>query len=180
VSENYDDMPAGREADAAVARVVFGWRWAHARLGDNRPRFALVPPKGVSWEPSPDGPGIWTRQAADFVAPEASRFRDWDRACVQVLADGKMESGMPEWTRDLAAAWQVVEAMHTKGELFGIVWKAGVFFRGTDEDLGRLGWEAEFRRTGAFGASESAPLAICIAALKAVDKLAMKALTVPA
>jgi len=112
---NYDEMPAGREMNDAVAHRVMGWEF-HANAG---------------WYT----PGMWEFNPARRAAP-----CDWSPST------------------DIAAAWEVVEKLDDGNLIFSLL-RYGA------------GWRVGFMDDGNMRGSASgdtAPLAICRAALKAV------------
>ena len=136
---NIDEMPAGRELDALVAKKVMGWRitaWNDGEPWGNREVF---PP----FEPINGIPA--------------------DCDCISHSEAGEP----PHYSTDIAAAWEVVEKMeacpYPHGAEIGSAYVDGLdgyivaFGRGGPEPID----VAEFAVT--------APLAICRAALKAVD-----------
>jgi hypothetical protein len=140
---------AGRELDALVAEKVMGWRWFHFLN-----KCYLIPPRNTATGFDP-----------------ANTLRHWD---------GEGKEGTPdlEWTTltnypnfrlrhystDIAAAWEVVE----KDDGWGFDWTLTRWMASSKP------WACVAYRVAdgeAFsGMAATAPHAICLAALKAVDK----------
>lgn len=71
---------------------------------------------------------------------------------------------VPRFSTDIADAWKVVEALDT--DFLTLEYLTGV-----DPDApSRRNWQAEFRLSRTYAWADTAPLAICLAALKAVGK----------
>lgn len=125
-------MEAGRELDALVAEKVMGWRW----ISYNNNGFILVPPDQHS------------RMKPEYV------FQD--------KAGSREHAGLPRYSTDIAAAWEVVEKLH---EIPG--------YEIIDIRLCSIGY-AILAPMGnhmkSVSTAETAPLAICLAALKAVGQ----------
>ena len=81
--------------------------------------------------------------------------------------NGMMHHRLPEWSTDIAAAWQVVERLIADGFKVHLdVTELGyrcVFEKGTLEEY----WEHEYRIVGYTGST--VPAAICLAALAALE-----------
>ncbi len=83
---------------------------------------------------------------------------DDESALVWLLPDGSRRGALPHYSTDIADAWQVIEHMNDRG------WSPTVFCE-------FQWWIANFFTdiAGSFEASaETAPLAICLAALRAM------------
>lgn len=106
--------PAELSARALVA--CLGWRWMRAR-GDNL--CAILPPEpadwnSTGWQPSPWGPDWW--QPVEGVPPAEERYHRWERgACVLVLKNGDVNSGMPRPAERIEDAWMLEEAIEKAG-----------------------------------------------------------------
>ena len=142
-------MEAGRELDALVAEKVMGWALEHRLVGAG----TLADPKRLEPE-----------QAVYRVRSEAdSYWQNWSPDG----ADRVLDDMLPRYSTDIAAAWDVVEWLHDAGKLFVLWattqgrWIAQVFIRG-DDDTGPV----------ADKDADTAPRAICLAALQAVDVVA--------
>ena len=128
-------LEAGRELDALVAEKVMGWTWGEYSPPVEGPSKILRPPE--SWAPSPD------RAPGSEVSCPGWHFR------------------VPQYSTDIAAAWEVVEKM--------VPIKYG-FNLAIESPPGPWGdWEVHFYNGGTHLAfADTAPLAICRAALLAV------------
>jgi len=140
-------VKAGIKLNALVAEKVMGWVWKKGEHFDviSKPQIHLLT---VDQDVSSQTPGEF------FYFDEDS---DGERTKV----DGHYRIGwywMPAYSRDIEAAWEVVEKMAKDGE--------GLF----DLAQHQNNWEAILSSpTGSFRANApTAPEAICIAALKAV------------
>lgn len=129
---NYDEMPAGREMDALVAKKIFGKVRCQARCHKRGVRGSM---DGTYCYAQPDSP-----------------------------AQG---ANIPHYSTDISAAWEVVEKIRSSSGLSVIV-EASVH---PNEYICAIGahhrgqWIESFR-----SAEAEAPLVICRAALKAVDR----------
>ena len=123
-------MVAGRELDAYVAEKVMG------RL---KPEGDIAR-MGLGFHPQGHETRYWSISTADSK-------RSW-------YYEG------PQYSTDIAAAWEVVEKMHSRDFSMMAEWD--------DED--RM-WFVGFSNKESYKADEAAtaPLAICLAALKAVE-----------
>lgn len=145
-----EQIQAGPELDAEVARVVFGWRRmepknpTHLRCFAGKFGWVLMPP-------GQDHYGQW--KPAEPGTPPAP---DW----LDVLAE---EETVPPYSTDIAAAWLVVERLREIG--------LGVLIA-----TERSGWEVELTTTpalyergyrGCFRTDPTMPLVVCRAALVA-------------
>ena len=139
-----------RELDVQVICAV----WPEHRL-EGGPRMLV--PKGAkpgTWHTlvaDPDGAGEWWQLDPDGVQIEYMKY------------PGRMRPlSVPEFSTDIAAAFQVVEAMREKGwVLFDLNWP----------HTGNQ-WAAMFARWGqnaTEGRADTAPEAICRAALAALE-----------
>ena len=150
------ELKAGRELDALVAFHLFGWRWFQKQSYTGEYRCALYPPDD----------GLWIRW--NFIGfeqigewpEEARRFSDWDRCGSRAGFRQRPHLGwLPHYSTDIAAVWQVLERLQQQGIL---------------AELGAIdsrGWFASFTASERFSRMEAdtAPLAICLAALCAVE-----------
>jgi len=132
---NIDDMPAGREMDALIAEKVMGW---HSD-GEKYPIYCFVNPTN---NPIYDQIYVYkTKKDDDNGTP---------KAC-------------DSFSRNISAAWEVVEKMNTSDlgiELISMtgntLWICHLYKRERGEVI--------------CDTSGTAPLAICRAALKAVEE----------
>lgn len=131
-------MNPGPDLDRLIAEKLFGWAWYEFK-GDKY----LVPPgfEGPGWnDDNGNRPGFLTR---------LKRFPKLT----------------PNYSTDISAAWKVVDKVRNKSIAFSIVtlW---------DQPTGKYLWLAKFEWWGTerfeFSAQDTAPHAICLAALKAV------------
>ncbi len=145
-------MEAGRELDALIAEKVMGWRWFRFLN-----KCYLIPPRNTE--------------------------TGFDPAHVLSHWDGEGKEGTPdlEWTTlssypnfrlrhystDIAAAWEVVEKVQANGWTFHV---DDVGFNNGIEGKWRvLLTEAETGDKHVFADGDTAPHAICLAALKAMS-----------
>lgn len=144
-------MTASRELDAEIAEKVMGWMWVeHSPKQQALPGFTsvvrfLADPKwvkGLGSDPS------WFIVPADMTTPVAE----------------DVDAGIPHYSTDIAAAWQVVEKMRERGLNVSIT-----------ADYGwRAPWECCMYLPGAreqwpCADADTAPMAICLAARKALE-----------
>jgi hypothetical protein len=139
-----ETLEAGRELDVLVAEKIFLWEWWRSSSTGRRCLFA---PGAI-----PRCSGEWFLERADG---SEALVGDWD-----------CWSG-PHYSTAIGAAWEVVKHLIERGYSFDM---------GTREDFTLMMWEVtlqppDFKSmedwTGAVG--ETAPLAICRAALLAVS-----------
>lgn len=175
-----DKMEAGREMDLRVAEMM-GWRWD----GD---WGCLIPPEQIA-RPSE----MWTDWHAGLHSYEVYR-----EPVKENLVSGIVYSGdsskiiMPQWSTDIAAAWEVAEKMSSLGFIAKLwspgqdvcfphfamsaqnwecsFWKYVNKHTGEPYEFGRDSWDDSKEILGR-GISPSPSLAICRAALKAVKLL---------
>jgi hypothetical protein len=134
-----DDLPAGRELDALIAEKVMGYRWLTKWMGE---------------------PGEYLESPDGFLAG----WRRSDGGITGHLDGVAKNTVLRPYSTDIAAAWEVVEKITSSGRLMGGVTKRlnGKYSALVSEQLGG----------GVFVMSDdvdTAPLAICRAALKAVE-----------
>lgn len=132
-------MEAGRELDALVAEKVMGWKWWRREN----------PITGQKW-------------LAESAAPHASM--------VGAAIPCEVESDLmpeafdgPDYSRSIAAAWTVVEALKLRSPQHDI----------HIEHIEGQGWSVSCcysQDEGGWADAETAPLAICKAALGAIEK----------
>lgn len=148
------ELTAGRELDALIAERVMGAQvsWWSLRLVDR-------PPMDVEWRH-----GCFTSDASlermelgeVLVADDRG-----DMPMQQMLVGGEWEN-IPRYSTDIASAWKVVEKVDNRNS---VAREMGVltFCINRYDD----GYTALVFNVGA--TAETAPLAICLAALKAVE-----------
>ena len=133
---------AGRELDAMIAERVMG----------------------ATWKPAPE----------DGRGKEVDWLYLGGRIVAYRYADGQVLGKADDYSTDLAAAFTVIEAMAAKPER----WWSTLTQRSygtTKENYVVGGWSCEFRAIEAIGAGDvyaeapTLPLAICLAALKAIE-----------
>jgi hypothetical protein len=133
-----ETMEAGRELEIKIAEMM-GWAWRHVGFyWDKGVELYLVPPEGEK-----------------TIINTTSGSWEWcdDDPNRRVLFD------MPQFSTDIGAAWDVVEHVRELDHVTGF----------TLDDRGAYGWAASFHYHGYAGhIAETAPLAICRAALSAV------------
>jgi hypothetical protein len=121
-----DTMPAGREMDALIAERVMGWKW----MGIDHETLAML------LDPTARRHPAWREY------PDRPHSSDWD-------------AYVPHYSTDIAAAWEVVEAMQSESRP-DAEW---IHFAAAIDGVNLL--------TETAG---DAALAICRAALKAVSE----------
>lgn len=138
------------EIDALIAEKVMGWKWVK-RTDLNR-------------DPKHPGFTSWTR----YLAKEP--LAEW-----QVLAETELpiESnlgvGIPEYSTDISAAWLVVEKIKNIGTRgFQMNYEKNIWWVGC-VNHGDNGERELYSHQ--HGEAETLPLAICLAALKAVGHI---------
>lgn len=146
---NYAEMPAGREMDALVAEKVMGWRaWAERR-GDYTYIVFQLPGEREPF--------------AKYRNPEAERARYAPIAFADIDEMKHVVCDIPRYSTEIAAAWEVVSAL---GERAPFPQYLEVANRYSD-----AAWIAKVFEGGVMVAeayADTAPLAICRAALAAV------------
>lgn len=147
-------MKPGRELDALVAEKVMGYE------------KMLVPKDSL---PHIGGPGLrWPRQDG-WLYLESGYPRFFEGHCNDIYVDpgGSHVGQVPNYSTDIAAAWEVVEKLCEVRE-------NGVFPRCVLQFVSPYGWSCFFEygdvlnREHRAAAAATAPLAICLAALAAV------------
>lgn len=153
-----ETMAAGRELDALVAERVMGWVWAQ----DDPAAYSTMFRPGHRY----------------IVPPDVFEFSRGTLPADTALPLAKEWYGnVPRYSTDLAAAWLVVEHLKRKDrrghENFWLAWDN----YGTEVPQGpaqwvepqELAWICSFdRNAGQWATADTAPLAICRAALLAV------------
>jgi hypothetical protein len=137
-------MNAGRELDALVAEKVMGWIWMR--------------------DPA-CGEGVYLRSPATvgMLRPEylaANRVDGYE---------GEIPRSVPHYSTDIAAAWVIVEHLRKQGKALVVaVTQSEVCVDNYNIDgIPLAGWTWESPTCHA--SAETAPHAICLAALKALD-----------
>ena len=139
-AETIREMEAGRELDALVAeKVMKSHRWT---------------------ETPPDYDG---KHGSDKIL--MPKDLTWDEASPWLPPRGPIgHINLHHYSTDIAAAWEVVEKIHSRGWFADFCWR-------DDVCPGRVVWAIDFVTAAGkcvSADSESAPLAICRAALLAV------------
>ncbi len=90
--EDIENMPAGREMDALVAEKVMGWKWliGVANLGSG-PKYRYL-----------DEPHVWNPPRVEW---DGKTEMPINHPCINT------EWEYPEYSADIAAAWEVVEKL---------------------------------------------------------------------
>lgn len=91
-----------RELDALIAERLFDWRWMlvpSAKYGADQAYAILVHPQDPR------------QQAWALTSATSERWSDWDTASYWPDAEGMPLRGLPHYSTDIAAAWQVVQAI---------------------------------------------------------------------
>jgi hypothetical protein len=152
-SAGRERLEAGRELDAEVAEKVFGWRWF---LGPGHKAISFQPPLSDGWERPmfhPDSVDVTDRQT------EYERFYDWDHCGRR---DGR--SGLPNYSTDIADAWEIVEHFSSAWFRLEDGWGAPAADRW-------ICWlEQDWTEEDPAGQAPTAPMAICQAALYACER----------
>ncbi len=142
-----DRMGNGREMDALVAEKVMGRRW-----------FTFI---RNSYLLDPDAASSICFRGSSWTEGKQAQ---WDSECL-ILTDLKFQR-VPDYSTDIAAAWDVVEKMKNSGSRgFVLEWLRGHWIAGC-RNCGDGGEPELYSHQAGEGAT--APLAICRAALKAV------------
>lgn len=106
--QEISSMQADRDLDAAIATTFFGWRWMkfHVPHGEEKVlRTGIFPPDAPDRICVPNGHDRrW--QPSDR---HATRFHEWDDALW--WEDDSVQHGFPEFSRDMGAAWTVVQQL---------------------------------------------------------------------
>ena len=138
-----DKLEAGRELDALVAEKVMGWKPWPIQIGTREHTYYF--------------------NADGFV----------DGAMIHLFDDEYLWDG-PDFSKDIAAAWQVVERLVNEGFCTGLLFDDNGHWALVNDGMQNvpIGDEPEYIATTFFVEKElwcdTAPLAICRAALKAV------------
>lgn len=145
------DMQAGRGLDERIAVAIFGWQHVH---GDD------VPPEA---------------RHCDTRIPDAWIYTDSSLASGMGYKCVLCEEGPPPYSTDITVAWQVVEKVQADG--FSVLLHyhpadvAEEWLRGWAVSIHRVGTPARPPDTPhGWHQATTAPLAICLAALAAVEK----------
>lgn len=133
--------PTMRDLDALIAEKVMGYVWSRS-------------------ETAPAG---WAGPNGDLLAPWRWLVRSGSRGYVPVIGgESRFIDNLRHFSTDIRAAWEVVELLNRKGRWPQIQY-------GPNED-GFESWHVELvNPCDVKIAAETAPLAICLAALKAVE-----------
>ncbi len=150
-----------RELDAVVAVRLMGWQWFRSRTSG---RCMLQPPERDGWVRSPWGEGY--AEAVEGVPPLGERFSDWDDGG-RNLTRAVTTWGLPRFSEDIAAAWQVHQVMC--GQLFSerLAYYRELQLIASKDSIGTVLWPDVLTVLAG-----RMPEAICLAALKATEKKA--------
>jgi hypothetical protein len=150
--------PAGARLDAWIAERVFG--------GEPDKEFVCPKCGGDCWhrtigkDKATGEPAVTDEVVCDGCQVHSASYSTSSGGCGW---RGTWEDiANPPYSTDIGAAWEVVEKMHRMDECLSLNWRRGDI---TDD---KMRWAAEFRQSEEFAVSDSAPLAICRAALLAV------------
>ena len=141
-------MKPGRELDALVAEKVMGW--TRFQGYDNTPEEIRSPNKrddGMRWHHKE----IWGEQVGG----------KWKRRACAECGD------MPDWSTDIAAAWEVVEKMATQRIQLWVGPSQACTNYGC-EIINNTERDERDEDDADYTFCDTAPHAICLAALKAV------------
>ena len=133
-------MDAGRELDALVAEKVMGWTCVRTESGwDNGPDPVTGGPQ-IGWYGQPPG-------------------EEWEGNSGQIIE---------EYSTDIATAWKVVEVLAAKSQALALQAPGSTEMSEYYHYFER--WTAEFLPSPLNSSvqADSAPMAICLAALEAV------------
>jgi hypothetical protein len=124
-------------------------------MGPGHDLDALVAEKVMGWENNKEGPTFFGARADQIWADSG----DW-----KVI-------DCPCYSTDIAAAWEVIEHLQSRGYSFSLIWDAHetskVFYISNYYNgLPCRGWK---NREDFEIVEDSAPLAICLAALKVME-----------
>jgi hypothetical protein len=138
------EIQAGRETDALVAERVMGWAW---QTKDGSTRW-LAPPA----------------QCGDFGHERpASGDEALEGAWWLEAKPSDLHWIVPHYSTDIAAAWQVVESVVERGYMVTVVQEDDAAVRVY------LDHPSQVEDLDEIGVAPTAPLAICRAALAAVE-----------
>ena len=143
---NVDEMPAGQELDALVAKRVMG-----------------LPPE--KWYP----PCGLYHQTDDAEFDKGYGWSGWCYTCGTSIKD--VPSLPPCYSTNIAAAWQVLEKMYAQTPHAKVlrIWKWDAFQDGRVHHRGP--WACQYGEGHHFEYGDTAPLAISRAALRAIERL---------
>jgi len=147
-----DELQAGRELDALVAERIFGW-------------MRVQPPKHDFDGPLP-GQGEVLASPTAVPMIESGEYA-WPPKGIIPFTFFLPSQG---WSTDISAAWQVIERMAARGLWLTLLtpYDATDGYHATFTPHGRPQWCDAVARAQA----ATAPLAICRAALRAVEQTA--------
>ena len=136
--EDIDNMQAGRDMDALIAEKIFDWIWCAC--------------------PDSFKPGLPMRR---WLSEPYSNAPRWD-GVTEMPIEGlyRQESNVLEYSTDIAAAWQVVEKLTCTTKQWFHLNQFSTGCNAIFQNDAYDGYDAE-------SDAETAPLAICRAALKA-------------
>ena len=99
-----------RKLDAEVAVEIMGWAWMQ---NTHTKKCAVIPPEGGVSERLNWCDSEWQTLRTPPAASE--RYSDWDRAGLSRPARGIVSFGIPAYSTDLAAAWDMEEEIQRRG-----------------------------------------------------------------
>lgn len=119
-------------------------------MGAGRDLDNLIAGRVMGWKPrktlkTPPGFVELVADVYTWWTPDGSMQTDWDY----------------EWSNDIHCAWLVVERMHTEHK------DCLALSYAIHDCSATMKWQAVFRHSNVFAIADTAPLAICRAALKA-------------
>jgi hypothetical protein len=135
---NYDELEPGRELDALVANIIFSLDIHVPKRDEKIPGLVWFDPLRDRYDETEEGDLYFMRQDGELLR-------------------------IPDYSTDIAAAWQVVEKLRDDGYI--------VFVEGCDDRVGITVSEVNGADIGSCWIADRGKdaLAICIAALKAVE-----------
>ena len=99
-----------RKLDAEVAVEIMGWAWMQ---NTHTKKCAVIPPEGGVRERLNGCDSDWETLKTPPSASE--RYSDWDRAGLSRPARGIVSIGIPYYSTDIAAAWDMEEEIQRRG-----------------------------------------------------------------
>ena len=145
-----DNLPAGQELDALVAEKVMDWQW---RAWGDPPQRCLYSPEAIA-------------STVEYDLLGQVRLPTVSETTVPACGDEPIHpvGHVPHYSTDIAAAWQVVGQLLERG-LHVVIATPPPGWKNWDV----RGWNPETNSSRFISHADSAPLAICRAALEAVN-----------
>ncbi len=165
-SSAIDALPAGRELDALVAEQVMGWECVHRMTLLPKEIWVAEAEREFEAEYGTKPPSGWAMDQtwADYSGDHPPK---WCEKCQK--RPSQFQSGqyvLRPYSTSIGAAWEVVEKLNKKFHLRLISpFEPGEPYFAGFSPHGMTGWDG---RPHFEAGADTAPLAICRAALKAV------------